>query len=255
LELHRQYPRWGAFLEIGVELARPLDGDARAWVAQGLPTTWHFLDINLDEPEDLDDAWVEGLLRGLDELHPAWLCGDAGLWHWGPRDRGQMLLLPPVLCLEQVGPMAEGIARLRELTGREVLPENPPGAIYLGDLHLLEFFGRLAEAADTGLLIDCAHLALYQRQQGHGPLTGLDGLDMERVVELHIAGGSVRDHGGLELVEDDHGVEVLPETWLIAERLMASAPNLRAVILECERNPMSAALPLFAEADRRWRRP
>ena len=64
--------------------------------------------------------------------------------------------------------MAEGIVRLRAATGREVLPENPPGAVYLGDLHLLDFFARVAERGDTGLLLDCAHLAIFQREGGRG---------------------------------------------------------------------------------------
>ena len=36
--------------------------------------------------------------------------------------------------------LADGIMALRELIGLEVLPENPPGHVYLGDLHLLDFF-------------------------------------------------------------------------------------------------------------------
>ena len=68
--------------------------------------------------------------------------------------------------------MADGIVRLREATGFEVLPENPPGQVYLGDLHLLDFFARVIERADTGMLLDCAHLAIYQRLRGRRRSTG-----------------------------------------------------------------------------------
>ena len=195
--LRTDHPEFAGFLEVGVEIVKGLDADATAWAARGWPTTYHFLDVNLDEPEDLDDAWLEAVRATAAALSPAWMCGDAGLWHFGSRDRGQMLLLPPVLVAESVAPMAEGIAALREAVGLEVLPENPPGAAFVGDLHLLEFFARVAEAADTGLLLDCAHLAMYQRARGLAPLAGFEDFCWDRVVELHVAGGREREREGL----------------------------------------------------------
>ena len=246
MQLRCEHPAYAGFLEVGVELVKGLDAPARAWAASGAPTTYHFLDINLDDPEDLDAGWLAGVRALCEQLRPAWLCGDAGLWHFGRRDRGHMLLLPPVLIAEAVAPLAEGIVALREATGLEVLPENPPGSAFVGDLHLLEFFARVAEAADTGLLIDCAHLAMYQRLAGHDPCDGLDLVPWDRVVELHVAGGRERDEAGFAWVEDEHGPELLPDTWAIARAALARAGNLRAVVVECERNPLPAVLPLFA---------
>lgn len=245
LALRARRPDLVGFLEVGVEVVKGVDADAQAWAAAGLPTTYHFLDVNLDDPRDLDPAWLAEVRALAAALRPAWICGDAGLWHFGRRERGQMLLLPPVLVAEAVAPLADGLRALREATGLEVLPENPPGAAFIGDLHLLDFFARLAEAADTGLLVDCAHLAMFQRARGHAPLTAFDAFPWERVVELHVAGGSVRDEAGLAWVEDDHGTEVLPDTWQIAAEAIARARNLRAIVVECERNPIDAVLPLF----------
>ena len=108
-------------------------------------------------------------------VQPAWICGDAGLWHFGRRERGHMLLLPPILTRDSARELAQGIIRLREHTGLEVLPENPPGHVFVGDLHLLDFFALVLDEADTGMLLDAAHLAIYQQVMGHDPLTGLDG--------------------------------------------------------------------------------
>jgi uncharacterized protein (UPF0276 family) len=243
--LRAEYPEFARFLEVGVETIKGLDADARAWAARGWPTTYHFLDVNLDEPDDFDPSWLAAVRESIATLAPAWLCGDAGLWHFGARDRGQMLLLPPVLEPEAVTPMAEGIIALREATSHEVLPENPPGAAFIGRLHLLEFFARTADAADTGLLLDCAHLAMFQRARGLAPLDGFDDYPWERVIELHVAGGRLHDREGLAWVEDDHGVEVLPDTWTIARAAIERASNLRAIVVECERNPISTVIPLF----------
>jgi len=247
-QLRREHPGFAQFLEVGVEVSKGLDDDAEAWAARGLPTTYHFLDINLDEPADFDETWLAQVRAVCAQLDPAWMCGDAGLWHFGARERGHMLLLPPVLEREAVAPMAAGIARLRETTGLEVLPENPPGAAFVGAMHLLEFFAALADAADTGLLLDCAHLAMFQRARGLDPLAGFDDFCWDRVVELHLAGGRELEREGLAWVEDDHGVEILPETWAIAEAAIDRASNLRALVVECERNAIAEVVPLFERA-------
>ena len=244
-ELHRLYPAFAGFLEVGVEVAKGLDADALAWVEQGRPTTYHFLDINLDEPADQDHVWLSSVGALIKELRPAWMCGDAGLWHFGPRDRGHMLLLPPILSRTSAEDMAEGIRALRTHLNIEVLPENPPGHVYIGDLHLLDFFGELCELADTGMLLDVAHLALYQNTMGYDALEALDRFPLERIVEVHIAGASAQVVDGLEILEDDHTVNVLPETWQILEWLAPRMPNLRAVVFECERNRLEECVPGF----------
>lgn len=240
------------FLEVGVDLERGVDADARAWAARGWPLSYHFLDVNLEEAEDLDEAWVSETRSLARALGAAWLCGDAGLWHVGPRERGHGALLPPILEPDGADELAESVRALRERSGFEVLPENPPAHVYLGRMHLLDYFARVAERADCGLLLDVAHLAIYQRACGWAPLTGLDGFPLERVVEVHVAGGTPFDWQGRTLVEDDHGLAPLPDTWTLFEHVAARAPNLRAVVLECERNTIAGVLPLYERLARAW---
>jgi uncharacterized protein (UPF0276 family) len=244
-ELVAHHPHFASFLEVGVEVVKGLDTDAKRWTSEGRATTYHFLDVNLDEPEDFDPAWLASVRDIVDALKPAWLCGDAGLWHFGPRERAQMLLLPPILTRGSARAMADGIARLRASTGLEVLPENPPGQVFLGDLHLIEYFAEVCDLADTGLLLDVAHLAIYQKAQGHTPMTALDALPYDRVVEMHVAGGTPRLHEGLPWIDDTHGGDVLPEVWSLFEHLVPRCPNLRAVVFECERNRLGDTLEGF----------
>lgn len=244
--LRKQFPQFAGFLEVGVEADKGIDRHAEAWVKAGGRTTYHFLDLNLDEPEDFDSRWLDQVRVICRELKPAWICGDAGLWHAGKRDRGQMLLLPPVLTESSASAFAAGIVRLREETGFEVLPENPPGVAFVGDLSLLEFFARVCERADTGMLLDCAHLAIYQASTGRSALDGLSDFPIERVVEIHVAGAVERRMGEFTWIEDEHSVHVRPETWRIADAVLSGATNLRAVVFECERNLLPTVLPGFS---------
>ncbi len=244
-QLRAMRPDLVGFLEIGVDLERSLDEDARAWIAAALPVTYHYLDLNLEEPEDLDAAWVRDASALARECGAAWMCGDAGLWHVGPRDRGHGTLMPPILHADSARSVATSVARLREQSGLEVLPENPPAHAYLGPMHVLEYFAMVAELADSGLLLDVAHVAAYQAAMGRDALDGFDAFPFDRVVEIHVAGGSGFVHRGASFVEDDHGLDVLPATWAILEHVVARATNLRAVVVEAERNELSAVIPLF----------
>ncbi len=238
------------FFEYGADLDRGLDDHVVRWASAGLPTTYHFLDINLAEREDADARWLETAAERARAIGAAWLCGDAGLWHFGPRDRGHQVLLPPVLCRESAYETADTIALIQEETGFAVLPENPPAVVYLGDLHILDFFAIVTERSGCGLLLDCAHLAIFQHLMGHAPLTGLDAFPLDRVVEMHVAGGSPASVGGFEYIEDSHAPEPVPATWEIFEYAVARASNLRAVVYECEYNPPEACIPNFERLNR-----
>jgi hypothetical protein len=162
-----------------------------------------------------------------------------------------MLLLPPILTDAGARKMAAGIRALREATGLEVLPENPPGVVYVGDLTLPDYFRRLAEYADTGLLLDLAHLAIYQHLQGRDALDGIDALPADRIVEVHLAGGVERATRGFTYIEDAHGTAIRPEVWRLLDALLPRMTNLKAVVLECERNPLASVAPMFAEVEAR----
>ncbi len=61
LPFHRKHPEYSQFLELGVEVAKGLDKDAERWISAKLPTTYHFLDLNLDDPDDFDDEWIDAV--------------------------------------------------------------------------------------------------------------------------------------------------------------------------------------------------
>lgn len=252
IAFRERHPDLASFLEIGIDLERGVDDDAREWVSRGWPVTYHFLDVNLEESEDLDEAWNAEAAALAQELGAAWMCGDAGLWHVGPRERGHGTLMPPVLEPASADELGANVRRLRHAVGLEVLPENPPAHVYVGRMHLLDYFARVADVGDCGLLLDVAHLAVFQRVCGHDPLTALDGFPLERVVEMHVAGGTPFEWMGASFVDDDHGVAILPDTWTILEHALPRATNLRALVFECERNTVDEVRPVFERLGELW---
>jgi len=245
--LKAQYPDLVHFYEYGGDLERGLDEGVRRWAATGQPTTYHFLDINLEEQLDLDAHWIAQTKALAHEINAAWLCGDAGRWHFGLRERGHGMLMPPILCQASALETAVSIQQIEAETGLCVLPENPPAVIYLGDLHILDYFALVTDKADCGLLLDCAHLAIFQQTRGLPPLTALDNFPLERVVEMHVAGGTLTEVDGYSYIEDDHSPEPLAATWEILEYVIPRATNLKAIVFECEHNAPEACLDVFTK--------
>src|SRR5207248_116016 len=115
-----------------------------------------------------------------------WLCGDVGVWYYGQRLVKNIMLTHPILSRESADRMAAALRELQERTGYHCFPENPPSHIYLGGMHLLDYFARLLEQSDCWMTLDCAHLLMYQYAHGYGPLTGLEDFPLERIGEIHI---------------------------------------------------------------------
>ena len=113
-------------------------------------------------------------------------------------------------------------------------------------MHILEYFARVADKADCGFLLDAAHLAIFQKARGLPPLTGLDDFPLDRVIEVHVAGGGdAVTADGYRYIDDDHRAEVHPDVWTIVEYLIERLPNLRALAYECEHNSPESTVETF----------
>lgn len=246
LDFIQRWPGLVHFVEYGSDIERGLDGRILRWIEQGHAATYHFLDVNLEEPEDLDPLWLEQTSAMAKRLRSPWICGDSGLWHFGPRDRGHGLLLPPILSPESAEYTAKVVREIQEKTGFLVLPENPPSLYYLGTMHILEYFAKVAVDADCGLLLDAAHLAIFQKARGLDPLHGLENFPVERVIEMHVAGGGdAVTEDGYRYIDDDHRAEVHEDVWTIVEHLIPRCTNLKALAYECEHNEPEATIATF----------
>jgi uncharacterized protein (UPF0276 family) len=96
------------------------------------------------------------------------------------------------------------------------------------ELPELDFLHGVLEASDAGLLLDVNNVYVNSVNHGFDPRAFIAALDLERVVEIHVAGHSRKPSG---LVLDTHGAPVAdPVLELLAFTLQRSGP--RPVLLE-----------------------
>jgi uncharacterized protein (UPF0276 family) len=231
-----------------VEYAGPVHlGAVREGVDQlaalGVPALYHPSALNLCGPWPNPAAWVRAVAAHARAVGSPWLAQDVAVCFSTPTGGYSVQLgyfVPPVFT--EAG-LAEAVARVTEaLAGldRPLLLEPAPLGFTAGPLHPLAWLARLAEETGCGLLLDAGHLLsilMARRAAGAPPETieeALALLPMDRVIELHVAGGAVEEVDGHALYVDQHELPALPETWAVARAVLQRAPALRAVCVEVE---------------------
>lgn len=139
-------------------------------------------------------------------------------------------LLPPVQTDEAVAAAVRHIGRYQELYDRPFLVETPTN--YLrpvpGDLDDGAYVAAIADGADCGILLDLHNIWTNERNGRQSVVDYLAQLPLDRVWEVHLAGGF--ETGGFYL--DAHVGAIDPELLDLAARVVPTLPNVRAVIYE-----------------------
>ena len=73
-----------------------------------------------------------------------------------------------------------------------------------------EFLAEILEAADCGLLLDVNNIFVSSVNHGFDPTVYLDAIPVDRVVQIHLAGHSIKDEG---FRLDTHDHPVCEEVW------------------------------------------
>jgi uncharacterized protein (UPF0276 family) len=149
-------------------------------------------------------------------------------------------LLPPLQTRAGVAAAAESI---RSVSSRLPVPfAAETGVNYLqpraGQMSDGSFIASVSESADCGILLDLHNLWANERNGRQRIADLLEEIPLERVWEVHIAGGS--EFEGYWL--DAHSGEVPGELLSLARRILPVLPNLRAMIFEITSPPFLSRL-------------
>jgi uncharacterized protein len=167
--------------------------------------------------------------------------GRLGAAHWSEhlsfnravvagQDIDAGFLLPPAQTAAGVEAAASHVAAYRAAAELPFLIET--GVNYLrprpGDLPDGSFIAGVAERGDCGILLDLHNLLTNQRNGRQPVAEVLSELPLERVLEVHVAGGL--EIGGYYL--DAHVGGPDEELLVLVASVLPRLPNLRAVIYE-----------------------
>jgi uncharacterized protein len=232
--LARERPDLVEFVEFAVD-SREADSLARRLapeLARGVAFVAHPIELSLDPDDPPPPSALAALRRVVETLRSPWTPQDIGTWVW----KGEHLgggFIPCALTRETLDVACARVGAIQDATGVPFLVENPPFADVAGDLSLGAFFRELCTRADTGMMLDLGHLLSYRLARPHDDAL-FEELPLERVVEVHLAGGAWVETVDGPVFWDDHGAEIAPEARALLADLWPRLPRVRALCFECE---------------------
>lgn len=196
----------------------------------GLPVFAHTSNNPVASVDGVPVGIAERVKAVADASDSPWI-GEHLAW-LSPEPSGALgYVFTPLLTEEFVEQAAYNVRCLRGYYGRPVALELAP--VYcedpLGSCEL-RFLDQVARRADAGIIVDLAHLMISNNNLRRPLDYGLELLDAERIIELHVAG--VRQSKDSRFWHDAHGLPPNDDVLSLAQRLVRRLPSLKAVTLE-----------------------
>ena len=241
-----QHPAMGWFEVIAenfmLDGGPPLDNLTRLQAAY--PVVPHGVSMSLGDAVDLDHE--RRLLSLLARLNPPWF-SDHACWtgHAGVNTHD---LLPLPYTEDVLNHVSDRIKRAQDRSGRLFAVENVSSYLsYRGStMPEAEFVAALCDRADCALLLDVNNVFVSSVNHGFEPEGYINTLPLDRVVQVHLAGHSIRD--GFRLDTHDH--PVCDEVWALYAALIRKIGPVSTLIEWDDQLPSFERLQAEAEAAR-----
>lgn len=206
----------------------------------GRPFVAHGLEFSIggDAEDARERRRLAPRLAMLRDLHAtfafAWFSDHLGWTCAGGLDAILPLPLPPTR--EAVLRVAE---RLRAIAA--IVPtvafENPAGFMRLGPPGLdASFWNAICREAPAHLMLDLHNVHTEAINLGHDPHELLARVDLDRVIQIHLSGGSESDPRWLASRRvtrlDSHDAAIPEAVWNLLEHVLPLCSNLRGIVVE-----------------------
>jgi uncharacterized protein (UPF0276 family) len=220
----------------GVFEIQPEQLDRARRTCASLPMVVHGVELSIGSPHSWNHAYIEM----LDRFQAAW----PFLWHSEhlgfqtiPGENGASLEVGVPLPVPPTREAANIIGdRAAAICRRYQVPfalENP--ACYIADLptddDLVDDLGLVKAIMDRSgclLLLDLHNIYCNSLNHGLDPYALIDRAPLDRVVEIHVAGGASRDGYWM----DGHNNRVPEPVWELLEYTLPRAPAVAGVLFE-----------------------
>jgi len=203
----------------------------------GVPFVAHGVGLGLGSAsvsESRRERWFAQIQRDHQRFDFRWYTDHLGMSVLDGLD--VMLPLPVPMCDEVVTDVRRLLARLSQVVG-DVGVENVAHHFVLGDpLDEPAFLAACIDAPRSHMLLDLHNVFTMATNLGFSAREYIARLPTERVIEIHLSGGSQSPPGWLDgettVRLDSHDDAVPEEVWRLFEETLPRCPNLRGVTLE-----------------------
>jgi uncharacterized protein len=202
----------------------------------GLPVVVHGVELSIGSAHGLNNAYLKMLDRFQEEWAFVWHSEHLGFQTIAGDDDATLEIgvpLPMPATVEAVELVAERSTNIQQRYGVPFLLENP--AHYFRDLptdpeigNEAGFLQAIAKNSGCYLLLDLHNLYCNAVNLHFDAREVINRLPLDRVIEIHVAGGSWRDGFWM----DAHDGRVPEPVWKLLDYVLPIAPKVGGVVFE-----------------------
>ncbi|WP_437503202.1 DUF692 domain-containing protein [Sorangium sp. So ce1099] len=218
-------------------------------LAEEFPLVPHGIEMSIGTVGEVDPAYLSSLAHVTSIARGAWASDHLSFTRAGGIALGQ--LTPLVRDRAMAIDIARKAQAVQDRLGVPFLLENVSYYVnFTSELTEAEFIAEIMSRCTCGMLLDLTNLFLNSRNHGYDPLEFLETIPLDRVVQIHLAGGDSKEHQMGDVLLDLHGAAVYEESFKLLDYVAPRAANLRSVIIERDQNFPEDFGEILADLDR-----
>lgn len=203
------------------------------WVTDQCPVVAHNIGLSLGSADYFDESYAEHIAEWQRRFRFPWHSDHLSfvrITAADGHDHNAGLAVPVPYDTDVLEMIAARIDAVQAAVSVPFLIENNvyfidvPGQ----DMSEQEFLNELTKRTGCGLLLDLHNVYANARNHGFDATAFIDDIDYERIVEIHIAGGS--ELAGM--YTDSHAGACPEPVWELLEHVVPRAPNLAGITFE-----------------------
>ncbi len=200
-------------------------------IIKNKPLVLHGLDLSIGSPEAIDEGYCDKLETIVQKTNCHWFSDHISLTRIDDVEVGH--LMPISFNEENIDLIVSKVHALQRRIKKPFLLENITYYYKIpnSDIGEAEFIRQILERADCGMLLDLNNLYLNSLNHGYDPYTYLNKIPLDRVVEIHLAGGSYKEN----MHVDTHANAISKPVWELFDFVAKTVP-FRGVIIERDSN-------------------
>lgn len=191
----------------------------------------HAINLSLGSADGMDCDYLGKLAGLIRRLDPPWWSEHLSFTRAGGLEVGHLAPMP--FSREAVSVLCRNIGAATCRIETPLIVENVAYVVGFPGAEMTEaqFIAQVLERSRAGLLLDVTNLDANATNHGYDAYEFLDQLPLERVVQLHFAGGHWRDG----VLVDSHSQPTPDEAWQLMAEVTARV-SIKGAILERDEN-------------------
>jgi len=182
-------------------------------IRKDYPMVMHGVSLSIGSTDPLNLDYLNSLKQLIQRVQPHWI-SDHLCWT-GVNDINSHDLLPLPYNEDTINHIANRVIQTQEFLGQRILLENLSSYVTYSNSEITEweFLNEISRRADCHILLDINNIFVSAHNHQFDPVDYLNGIDVDRVMQFHLAGHSYNG----EMIIDTHDHDVCASVWDLYE--------------------------------------